>query len=202
MVESVTTHHHRVSQKPTIHIYTLAIVEIEGRILDGERNGTVNRNTTINNHRSATLNDAVGTHHQVVQLEGIPREGMQIDHLLYPTLQLKDNLVVNSLRLQLTILGRREFHKHTNTVVLSYLQISNHGTVSIVQIDAVHIDPVSRLVALFQTHTPQTQAVRGVVINPEVIGLGPYIRENGIHLHRIRGKRQKRIGTRGKRVVI
>ena len=95
---------------------------------------------------------------------------MQTDFLFDTALVDEHQVVFQEHGLLLACLAGSQFHKDENAVISAYLYIGCLRTIGIVEIDAVDIHPIARLITTTKTDTFHTDARIILIIHPEGIG--------------------------------
>ena len=166
MVKTIATKQAILGNKSALDSNPSTIMEVERAILDGQDSSSSNLYAAIDDDRCRRLNGLAFRNFHITPLCGIPAIGTQVDLLLHPTLQGKQQVVLYQLRIGGQILRSRNLHKYANAVAFAYLQIISYG----IEEGTINIDTETRLSTTFQAHGTQTQTIARLVMYPEAIG--------------------------------
>ncbi len=203
MVETVATQNHILGNQGTADGDAGLVVEIECGVTEGEHGIILNGNTiAIDDDGLGCLDERVTGDNETVDFQGIPGIAAQMDALLYPTLEGKDDIILQELWIQFARLCGRHLDEYTDAVGSPHLKIIDNRARGIVEIRAIDIDSEARLIASFETYGTQMQPLVTMIIHPKGVGAGTYTREDSIHLDGINRESETSRRTRGERVVI
>lgn len=135
--------------------------------IDDQCGKRVNGDTTIDDYRSFGGESLCTLDMEVADFLRIPRPSVEIDLLRYAAFKVENKVVFHEFWLYLSLHWRGNFHENSQRISLPYLYVVKQIASLCRQELTVHIDAKACLVAVLQLYLAATDAVGGVVVNPE-----------------------------------
>ena len=95
----------------------------------------------------------------------------------------EDDVVLHQLRRIALVVGRRQFHKYADAVLVAQLDVAGMESCGGTEIGAIDVDAEASLVAFLQSDVAEPYAFARLVVHPERACHGGHVAEHGVELH-------------------